>query len=46
MYWGVNSTTLKIEAEDFSKALVLIPVYKSTCVALHTTALVIAVLSS
>jgi len=46
MQWGINSTTLKTEAEGSSEALVPIPVYKSTCVALHTTVLFIAVLSS
>ena len=46
MHWGINSTTLKVEAEGSSKALVPIPVYKSTCVTLQTTVLAIAVLSS
>ena len=43
MQWAINSTTLKIEAEDSSNALV--PIYRSTCVSLHKTVLVIAVLS-
>jgi hypothetical protein len=44
MQWVINSPTLKMEAEGYSKALVHI--HKSICVALHKAVLVVAVLSA